>query len=197
MDGYRDIVLDLHDYALKGYNLKDIAKEVGYSERQLRNLFGKKIGAISFPNFRRILVRGCIAAKLENDVKWKDISECMFGSKLSDVSNTYKYYYYNSPDCTLEKAGEETMNNTTQKQMAKAMVLQRLATNPTGNLTLKQLGVSNDIIISLRNDDKIAIISVPGRNGGYNIAKTDKDQCISWINKIRKNRFGITEPYFL
>lgn len=179
-------------YAKENRKLKELANCLGYSERNTRRIC-MKIFKRSFKSLQGFLVYSRIIEMHLNGYSNSDIANVLFGG------NKYQLFAYvkKISGMTLRKIKTGGHRMTKEElQILEAKVITKLACLPEGeNITLKKLGVPRCIISNLR-EKGYEIISVPGRyNGGYNLGKTSKVFCLSWINKIRVNRFGLPGNY--
>ena len=170
----------------------EVTELINYSERQLDRICNEKFGC-SYKKLQDLMVFAEILKMHTNGCSSQMISDRYF---YGDTPNLYTYIgrFSDIPLKKIEIEGGRRMTKA-KKQMMEAQVITLLVNSEGKNITLKQLGVPRSIIASLRKKN-FEIISVPGRyNGGYNLGRTSKDNCLDWINKIRQNRFGLTEKY--
>lgn len=178
---------DILEYAKKNEYEKHTAKMLNYSSKQLGRLCRKYFNH-TYKELQYLMVfAGILEMRMKGDSN-QMIAEHFF---TGDVSRLYAYVkrFSDIPLRKIRIKGGHRMSNA-QKQIMEAQVITSLV-NSGKNITLKQLGVPRCIILSLRQKN-YDIISVPGRyNGGYNLGRTSKSDCLAWINKIRTNRFGL------
>lgn len=180
------------EYAYNRTKQSDVAKALSYSERQLRRICNTTFNH-TYKDLRQFLTCSTILEKKRNGNSSREIANEFFNG---DIPQLYAYIKH-SINTPLEQISFEGGNNmtTAHQQILEGKAISMLASNPTKNLTLRQLGVPRSIIISLR-EKGFPIISVPGRyNSGYNLGHTSKDNCLSWINNVRVNRYDLPGNY--
>jgi len=165
------------------------ASMLGYCSRHLGRVCIKYFN-LPYKKLQFLLVSAEILKMRINDESNQAIADKFFDGNIQQLYAYVKRF----SDIPLKKIiieGGRRMTNA-QKKMMEAQVITKLVNSNQGeNVTLKQLGVPQGIIISLR-EQGIDIISVPGRyNGGYNLGKTSKANCLDWINNVRKKRYGL------
>ena len=190
----KDIIIQkIVECATNRIKKNEVAKELNYSSKQLTR-FCKTLFNRTYKKLEQFLVCSKILQLKYNGNSHQAIADELFNGDTPQLSAYIKKHFINIP---LEQISFEGGNNmtTAQQQILEGKVISMLATNPTKNLTLKQLGVPRSIIVSLR-EKGFPIISVPGRyNSGYNLGHTSKDNCLSWINNVRINRYGLSGNY--
>ena len=184
----RSIKKQILESASKRKNLKSLAKDANYSITNIKRS-GKKYFGVSYKDLRSLLVYSEIIKMVIDEKSNKEIADTFFDG---NVNQLYAYVRKFS-DVPLGKIREGGVRMDNEKAVQKAHVLNALV-NSTTNLTIKQLGVPRGVISEMREAGH-NIVSVPGKRGGYNLCATSKERCISWINKIRTNRFGLPGDY--
>ncbi len=163
--------------------LKELSEDLKYSNRQTQRIT-KKIFNMKYKRLQRfLLISEILDLKKANKID-KEIADMHF---KGDVSN---YYHF-------KRKFKKEMASDIEILKMEIKVLKKLSKSrdTNKNITLKNLGATREVIISLR-DSGFHIISVPGRyNSGYNLANTQEDICLSWINNIRTNRFNLKADY--
>lgn len=113
---------------------------------------------------------------------------------LNMTSQNLSTYSMRNIGTTPTKIKSEVFNmNDTSKSISEVLlILANQKPEDKKNITLRKLGVDYKFIRTLRKSG-IPIISVPGRNGGYNLDRTPESVCVSWVNNVRRAR-GIEPP---
>lgn len=180
------------DYAKMNMQREEVA--------QLMNCSSKKVGRICKEKFNHTYKELQFLMILAGiyEMRMKNVSSQEIADKYFHGNKQQLYAYVGRfSEVPLKRIKIEGGHRMTQEQklILEAQVITKLVNSQGKNITLKQLGVPRCIIESLRRKG-YDIISVPGRyNGGYNLGKTSKKSCLSWINKIRKNRFHLSADY--
>lgn len=188
----RTIIKDIVDYASKRTEQHEVAKALGYSTKQLTRIC-KAILNCTYKQFERKLIFFTILERMRNHNSLQSIADDFFNGNIHQLY-AYVKTFSSIPPKQISINGGRYMT-AIEKQILETKVITMLATNPTKNLTLKQLGVPRFIISDLRKKG-YNIISVPGRyNSGYNLNYTSKSNCLSWINNIRIYRYGLPGNY--
>lgn len=187
----RTIAKDIVDFASKRTEQQEVAKALGYSAKQLTRIC-KNIFNCTYKQFQRRLIFFNIYERIRNHSSLQSIADEFFNGNIHQLYAYVKTFSNITPKQITSKGG--CYMTAAEKQILETKVITMLATNPTKNLTLKQLGVPRSIITDLRNKG-YNIISVPGRFGGYNLNYTSKFNCLSWINNIRIYRYGLPGNY--
>lgn len=182
---------DILEYVKNNENRKNAAKMLNYSSKQLGRICKKHFNH-TYKELQYLMVLAGILEMLMNDVSNQMIAERFFNGDISQLYTYVKKFSYIHLRKIRIKGGHRMTN--AQKQIMEAQVITSLVNNSGMNITLKQLGVPRCIIVSLRQKN-YDIISVPGRNGGYNLGRTSKKDCLAWINKIRTNRFDLPADF--
>lgn len=188
----RTITKEITNYASQRTEQQKVAKALGYSPKQLTRICQKKFNC-TYKQLQQKLICGNILEQIRNHSSLKSIADAFFNGNVSQLYAYIKVFSNTPPKQIMFKGG---CNMTeAEKQILETKVITMLATNPTQNLTLKQLGVPRFIISDLRKKG-FNIISVPGRyNSGYNLNYTSKSNCLRWINNIRIYRYGLPGNY--
>ena len=188
----RTITKDIIDYASKRAKQQEVAKALGYSTKQL-NRICQKIFNCRYKEIQQKILFGIILERIRNCKSPQSIANEFFNGNVHQLYAYVKKFSKFPPKQISIKGGRYM--TAAEKQILETKVITMLATNPTKNLTLKQLGVPRFIIYELRKKG-FNIISVPGRyNSGYNLNNTSKSNCLSWINNIRMYRYGLPGNY--
>lgn len=168
------------------------AKELNYSPKQINRYCKSKFNR-TYKELQFLLISASILRNIMNKQDMKTIANLLFDGNVSQLY-AYVNKFSDTPPCKIILTEGGHRMTQWQKKIFEAQVITKLATSTT-NLTLKQLGVPRCIIQSLRLAG-YDIISVPGRyNGGYNLSKSSKSNCINWINNIRVNRYGLNPNF--
>ena len=179
-------------YAYNRTKQHEVAKALGYSTKQLTRIC-KIIFNRTYKQFQRELIFSTILERIRDCNTPQSIADAFFNGNVHQLY-AYVKSFLNVPPKQISTKGGHYMT-AAEIQILETKVITMLATNPTKNLTLKQLGVPRFIITNLRQKG-YNIISVPGRyNGGYNLNYTSKSNCLSWINNIRIYRYGLPGNY--
>ena len=180
------------NYASKRMQHKEVAIAIHRSPKSLTRLCKKKFSC-TYTQLRSRLTFSTILERLRDGTTTQDIANEIFDGNIHQLYSFVKNFS-NIPPKQISIKGGRNMT-AVEQQILETKVITMLAINPTKNLTLKQLGVPRFIIAELRKKG-YNIISVPGRyNSGYNLNYTSKSNCLSWINNIRINRYGLPGNY--
>lgn len=186
-----NVLLEIVNLARANKKLEEVAKEVNYSTKQVTRLCEKAFKQ-RYTMLRKVMVFSEIIEMilLQNKTQEKVAEELSF----SDVVQLRHFVKsFNNQSLTQIKREGAVRMNKPQIMALESQTISRLF-NTQNNLTIKQLDVPYSIISGLRKKG-FDIISVPGRNGGYNLDVQSKQKCLTWINNIRVNRFGILGNY--
>lgn len=189
----RTISKKIVHYASNRFEQHKAAEMLGYSPKQLTRIC-KNIFNQTYKQLQQKIIYSAILEQLCDKKTPLSIAEHFFNGNIHQLY-AYTKSFSNTPLKKISIKGGAHYMTAAEKQILETKVITMLATNPTQNLTLKQLGVPRFIIADLRKKG-YNIISVPGRyNSGYNLNYTSKTNCISWINNIRIYRYGLPGNY--
>ena len=169
----------------KGKNLKAISREMYYSPKEISRTIIKHFG-IGFCTLFHAIYNPIVVHAIHSTQ-----SSTEAASLLDMTSQNLSNYTLRHIGSTPQKIKREVqrMNN---KSISEVLLILANRSADKKNTTLRELGVDYSYIRALRRAH-IPIVSVPGRNGGYNLGRTPASVCISWVNNVRRAR-GITPP---
>ena len=152
-------------YAYNRTKQHEVAKALGYSTKQLTRMC-KAVFNRTYKQFQRELIFSTILERIRDCNTPQSIADEFFNGNVHQLYAYVKSFLNVPPKQISTKEGHYM--TAAEIQILETKVITMLATNPTKNLTLKQLGVPRFIITNLRQKG-YNIISVPGRyNGGEN-----------------------------
>lgn len=181
----KTMIADMRQHKTK----EQAAQHLGYSTRRISQLCNEYFGNC-YKSVQALLICSDVCY-LSVNCKQKEIAKILFNGNVHCLSK----YFSKNMGYTLGSIKEREIRIMVQKTIEKARVIEMLV-NSDSNLTIMKLNVSYETIAELRAMG-YPIISVPGPRGGYNLGKTSKENCIAWVNRIRKNRFGLETDFII
>ena len=166
-----------------GKNLKTISKENYYSSKEISRIVSKHFG-VDFITLYHAVFNQIVVHTIQSSQTLTDAALSL--NMTSQNLSTYSMRHIG----TTPKIIKREVHTMKDKSISEVLII--LANEDKKNITLRELGVDYNYIRTLRKSG-IPIISVPGRNGGYNLDRTPASVCISWVNNVRRAR-GITPP---
>ena len=186
------IEMQIIEYAKKNMQREEVALALNCTARHVGRICNEKFNH-SYKDLQFLMVLAGIYEMRMKEATSQEIANKYFNGNVQQLS-AYVSRFSETSLMKIKIEGGHRMTQA-QKQILEAQVITKLVNSQGKNLTLKQLGVPRCIIESLRQK-KYDIISVPGRyNSGYNLGETSKEACLSWINKIRVNRYNLPGNY--
>lgn len=169
----------------QGKNLKTISKDNYYSSKEVTRIIYKYF-RVDFLTLYHAVFNQIVVHTIQSSQTLTDAA-----LSLNMTSQNLSTYSMRNIGTTPTKIKSEVFNmNDTSKSISEVIII--LANEDKKNITLRELGVDYNFIRTLRKSG-IPIISVPGRNGGYNLDRTPESVCVSWVNNVRRAR-GIEPP---
>ncbi len=168
----------------QGKNLKTISRENYYSSKEVTRIISKTFG-VDFITLYHAVFNQIVVHTIQSSQTLTDAALSL--NMTSQNLSTYSMRHIGTTPKIIKR------EVPTMKDKSISEVLLILANQPENqNVSMRTLGVDYEFIRTLRKSG-IPIISVPGRNGGYNLDRTPASVCISWVNNVRRAR-GIEPP---
>ncbi len=166
----------------KGKQLKKIAKEdlhytQKHTERKIKSYFG-----VGFTTLRDLFFAQIVLNTIHSTPDLT-VAATILDMSSQSLSNYCRRHFHSTP--TKLKVVED--KKMTEEKSIKEVLLIMAKLPDNTNITLHELGVRRNVIAKMRKAG-LPIVSVPGRSGGYNLDKTSRDSCLSWINNWRASR---------
>lgn len=133
-------------YAYNRTKQHEVAKALGYSTKQLTRIC-KAVFNRTYKQFQRELIFSTILERIRDCNTPQSIADEFFNGNVHQLY-AYVKSFLNVPPKQISTKGGHYMT-AAEIQILETKVITMLATNPTRNLTLKQLGVPRFIITNL------------------------------------------------
>ena len=177
-----DVKETILDGIEEGKKLDAIARDLHYSpkhtERKISDFFGVGFDLLRHIIFTPIVVHTIRSAPNSTAAA---TSLCMSSQSLWNFTQRH----LNSSPSKIK--ADMKMKEVKEQKSVKDVLLILAEMPDKKNVTLHELGVTSDFIKKMRKAG-LPVISVPGRSGGYNLDRSSREVCRTWINNIRASR---------
>lgn len=176
----KDTILDGIE---EGKTLNAIAGDLHYSTKQTERKISDYFGGVGFDLLRHIIFTPIVVHMIRSTPNSTAAATSL--SMTSQGLCNYTQRHLNSSPSKIK--AEKKMNEVKEEKSIKEVLLIMAKMSNEKNVTLHELGVTSDFIKKMRKAG-LPVISVPGRSGGYNLDKTSREACRTWINNMRASR---------
>lgn len=178
-----DVKETILDGIEKGKTLDAIASDLHYSTKQTGRKISDCFGGVGFDLLRHVVFSPIVVHTIRSTPNSTAAATSL--SMSSQALCNYTMRHLNSSPSKI-KADMKMKEVKEQKSVKEVLLIMAKMPNEK-NVTLHELEVTSDFIKKMRSAG-LPVLSVPGRSGGYNLDKSSRDACITWINNIRASR---------
>ncbi len=178
-----DVKETILDGIEKGKTLDAIASDLHYSTKQTGRKISDCFGGVGFDLLRHVIFSPIVVHTIRSTPNSTAAATSL--SMSSQALCNYTMRHLNSSPSKIK--AEMKMKEVKEEKSVKEVLLIMAKMPDEKNVTLHELGVTSDFIKRMRKAG-LPVISVPGRSGGYNLDRSSREVCRTWINNIRASR---------
>lgn len=178
-----DVKETILDGIEEGKKLNAIARDLHYSSKHTERKISDCFGGVGFDLLRHVIFSPIVVHTIRSTPNSTAAATSL--SMSSQALCNYTMRHLNSSPSKIK--ADMKMKEVKEEKSVKEVLLIMAKMPDEKNVTLHELGVTSDFIKKMRKAG-LPVISVPGRSGGYNLDRSSREVCRTWINNIRASR---------